>query len=421
MNYTALSLAQTPPLSVPLRFFITAPLFTIAAGLIALWFGPELFESRWSYPLLAATHAITLGFLGSVMIGALQQLLPVLAGTPLPKPVWLSATIHLLLTVGVLLLMAGWLLAEFALFEFAIWLLAAALLPLVLLLIVTLFRSESKHPSILTMIFAVIGLAVTAVLGLDLLAGYTWSEWVLNRGLTDIHLGWGLVGWLAVLVAGVAYQVVPMFQITPDYPKLMMRGYAPMLLGLLLLWTLLQADWITWLIALMLAVFAIVTLRLQHQRRRRIADVTLDFWRLAMGSLLLALLLWLLAPHLHLTPIAPVVVLIAGFAVSAVNGMLYKIVPFLIWLHLNNRVQALGSWQGKIPNMKQIIPERQARWQFRLQLAALIVLFGALLVPEWLLRPAALLWIASAAWLGWNLLAALYLFRRIVSDAQDVG
>ena len=32
-----LSLEQAPPFSVPLRFFLTAPLFLAAAGLLAAW------------------------------------------------------------------------------------------------------------------------------------------------------------------------------------------------------------------------------------------------------------------------------------------------------------------------------------------------------------------------------------------------
>jgi len=421
MNYTALTLAQTPPLSVPLRYFITAPLFTLLAGMIALWYGPELFSSRWNPALLAATHALTLGFLASAMVGAIQQLLPVLAGSPLPRPRLVSGWVHLLLTFGTLLLIGGWLLGSAVLFQAAAVALLLALIPFLMIVLLALWRSSSRHPSILTMALAVVGLAITVGLGVELLLGYAWPDYAIHRTLTDSHMGWGLVGTVAVLIGGVAYQVVPMFQITPNYPRWLMRSYAPLLLLVVAAWSLSGAAWLTVVGALLLASFALTTLWLQYHRRRRIADVTLDFWRMAMVSLLLALLLWLAGSQLGTPALLPVVLMIAGFAISAVNGMLYKIAPFLIWLHLNNRMQALGRWQGKIPNMKQIIPERQARLQFRLQLAALLLLLGATLQPEWLLRPAALLWIVSAGWLLKNLLVALYLFRRIVSEQGDVG
>ena len=48
--------------------------------------------------------------------------------------------------------------------------------------------------------------------------------------------------------------------------------------------------------------------------------------------------------------------LIAGFAFSAVSGMLYKIVPFLTWYHLQDLRNVSGR---KPPTINQIIPERQ--------------------------------------------------------------
>src|SRR5512139_3507256 len=105
MSYNALSLAQTPPLSVPLRYLLTAPLFAAAAGVVVMLF-PDVFMSRWTPAALAATHLLTLGFLAMTMFGALQQLLPVLAGSTIPRASLFSAVIHLALTSGTLLLTA---------------------------------------------------------------------------------------------------------------------------------------------------------------------------------------------------------------------------------------------------------------------------------------------------------------------------
>ena len=82
-----LSLEQAPPISIPMRFFLTAPIFGIAGALLLVWYGPELFITRWSPLTLALTHLITLGFLGQIMCGALLQMLPVLAGVAVPRVV----------------------------------------------------------------------------------------------------------------------------------------------------------------------------------------------------------------------------------------------------------------------------------------------------------------------------------------------
>jgi hypothetical protein len=90
-----------------------------------------------------------------------------------------------------------------------------------------------------------------------------------------------------------------------------------------------------------------------------------------------------------------------------VTGMLYKIVPFLAWFHLQAR---LGFKPGQ-PSMRDYLPEARARGQFRLYLAALACLLAAPFLP-WLALPGGLLLAASAAWLGWNLLQAQRLYRQ---------
>ena len=48
-----LSFEQAPPISVPYRFFLTAPLFGAVAGLVLVLLGPDTLQSRWSPGALA--------------------------------------------------------------------------------------------------------------------------------------------------------------------------------------------------------------------------------------------------------------------------------------------------------------------------------------------------------------------------------
>ena len=426
LAYTSLSLSQTPPLSVPLRFFLTAPLFLAAAAIVLLSVDAPFLAGRWSPTMLALTHMVTLGFLGICMVGAMQQLLPVLVGTPLPQPRLLSALLYLPLTGGSALLVTGMGLSQPLLLQWGGGLLTVALLLFVLLAGQCLWRTRSRHATVGAMGLALTGLLVVLAIALWLLWFGQW-QLPLAHPLTRLHIGWGGMAWIGALLIGVAYQVVPMFQITPEYPPRLRRWLVPALGLLLLGWSLSalyapQFDILFGgLLALLFGLFAVHTLKLQAQRRRRLADVTLNFWRLAMGSLLCSLLVWLLAQWLVWPRLDMVigVLFLLGFAVSAVNGMLYKIVPFLVWLHLNNRLQARGSWQGGVPNMKQIIAVSATRRQFRLHLVALAVLLLALLwpayIPAWI---PGLLWLLSAALLWWNLLQALLLYRRTLVAAS---
>src|SRR5690606_38013053 len=96
----ALSFTRSPPLSVPLRFFLNAPLFALLAAVLLLWAGPEALQSRWTPYTLALTHLLTLGVLGSAMAGAMMQILPVATGIHVLKPRLTAVVVHALLTAG---------------------------------------------------------------------------------------------------------------------------------------------------------------------------------------------------------------------------------------------------------------------------------------------------------------------------------
>jgi len=88
--------------------------------------------------------------------------------------------------------------------------------------------------------------------------------------------------------------------------------------------------------------------------------------------------------------------------------MLYKIVPFLAWFHLQAQLQARA---GSIPTMKDMIAGRWTRWQFRLHTAACGLLAGSLFWPP-LTGASGLILALSASLLGLNLLSAVRRFHR---------
>jgi hypothetical protein len=149
------------------------------------------------------------------------------------------------------------------------------------------------------------------------------------------------------------------------------------------------------------ALFGCTTLYLLIRRKRPRADPTTLHWRTAMACLLAALGVWLwpeVAPS-NAAPLALGVLLIAGFAFSAVSGMLYKIVPFLTWYHLQDLRNVSGR---KPPTINQIIPERHAQWQYGAHVAGLLLLLGACYQPA-LVRPGAALMCAACLGLCFNL------------------
>ncbi len=423
MNSAGLSYEQAPPFDVPLRFFLTAPWFLLLAAALVLWQGPAIFSSRWLPATLALTHLLTLGFMAQIMLGALLQILPVVVGVVVPRPRLLAALIHIPLTLGALALPLAFLSGYPLWFHPALGLLGLSFGVALIVIHLALWRAPVASGTVVALRCALVALLITIGLGLSLGGYFGWGLNLPVIALTHVHAAWGLVGWTALLVAGVAYQVVPMFQITPPYPSWFVRGFAPLMAALLVIWSAFAlGGWQTAAtltsaaLAVGLAALAGTTLYLLARRRRKIGDVTLGYWRISMSSLLVGALLWLATLAIPALAQAPQVelllgiLLIFGFTVAVINGMLYKIVPFLAWFHL----QAQLFRRAKVPNMKQLLPEARIRRQRRAYLATLLLLLAAAVHPSLFTYPAALALAVTAGWLGINLWSVWRLYKRVL-------
>jgi len=420
-----LSFEQAPPISVPFRFFLTAPLFGILAGFLLAWLGPDALASRWTPGALALTHLLTAGFMLQAMCGALLQFVPVISGGNVWRPRLVAGVLHPLSVIATLLLASGFALQQPLLLLFAAPLFAVAVGGFLCVVGLTLWRTPALGPAIRLVRFALFGLAVTLLLGILLAAvlgghGNWIAGWSMLR-LVDAHVAWGLGGWALMLVLGVSSQVVPMFQMTPPYPALLMLWWPRAMLltlGLLLLQPFvvdsvfeIYFDAMELCAVLLAALYATVTLWLQARRRRRLFDTNFVFWRGAMLALLGFAVSWLamlVLPAIGDEPSAPLwlgILVFAGVFVALINGMLCKIVPFLNWLHL----QQLVGLKTLPPNIKQMIPEPALRGQLIAHFIALVLLLAAVIWPP-LTRLAGLAFTASCLWLEWNLVGAVRLY-----------
>ncbi len=413
-----LSFEQAPSISVPYRFFLTAPWFGVAAGLLLAWLGGDALVSRWASGTLAATHLLVAGFMLQAMCGALLQFVPVAAGGNVWRPNVLAHAVHPLLAIGAALLATAFLSAQARFFAAAAYVLGSALAIYVTVVGLALLRTPAQGPTLMALRLAIFGLAVTALLGVILATGLGSGRNLPLIEITQVHAAWGLGGWSLMLVMGVSYYVVPMFQLTPPYPVRIAWVLPVAMLVVLSVWSL-QLTGATGLSGvfvagvLLAAAFAAITLILQSRRRRKVADPTLAFFRGAMTFLLLFALsaLWFVFDtNAGADPRAAVwlgLLVIPGVFISVISGMLYKIVPFLNWLHL----QHLGGAGMTSPNMREMISEPAMRGQMKLHFVALAVLLLAVPLPV-LTRPAGLLFAASCAWLGLNLMGGVRVYLR---------
>ena len=381
----ALDYTRLPPPTVPLAFLLAAPWFGVAAGGVLAWHGAAVFGSRWSPPALAAIHLVTLGFLTMTMAGSLLQMMPAVAGLPLRGTSRLAGWSCPLLGTGAALLAAAFLSGRAPMFALAGALLLAAFGALLACLLPTLWQRARAAAGVAHiaggMRAAVLALLACVAAGLLLAAWFAGGPAVPVLPLVDTHAALGLAGWVVPLVMAVSFQVIPMFQATDPFPPPATRLLVPLVLAALAVWIAgrwLDASWravpaLAGAVAVTAYAACAAALLLRRERTRTAAGTR--YWLLSLASLAAAA--WLFAWPGDVTDAPVGVCFLLGCAMSAVNGMLYRIVPFLVWHHLRARLPA----DVAVPKFSELIAPDRLRTQCRWHAAAVAAALGACVVP----------------------------------------
>jgi hypothetical protein len=373
MNISGLSFNALPPIDLPFRFFLSAPLFIIACALLVLFSGETLWLSRWQPNMLALTHGFTLGFLTMVMMGALLQLLPVIGGIGIAKPRLIAATSHALYCSGVITLMSSFIFSFNWLTLTALALLSSGLGLYLAAIIWVLIKKISQGDSINGVRYAITSLALVLLLGVFLLAnrlGITVPLITIDKHVTDIHALVGLVGWAGILIISVSFQVLPMFHVAPNMPKYI-RQYLSVSLFILLTFYTANTELALNLIFISHGVFAVTLFYVIKLRKRKVPDTSIKYWQLSAGTLLLLNVLYFLPNSFYIATQTPLwvalpdkgmlltAIFIYFYLLSVIQGMLLKILPFLSYTHLQQRCLIDFSAMQLIPHMHEFLSKKK--------------------------------------------------------------
>jgi hypothetical protein len=178
------------------------------------------------------------------------------------------------------------------------------------------------------------------------------------------------------------------------------------------------------LLAGVLLCFALVTLQLQRKAKRKIRDSHRDYWRLAIVMLITAVLAWEASEISGVSQLSllAVVLLLAGFGLSILTGMLLKIVAFLVWFHLsglNSQRMMAGEAPINVPHMNAVIPQQHSRRLLFLLLGAQAGTLLALFWPGLPGRLAGLLWFVFFTCLAGVLASALNRYRQVTTELEQ--
>lgn len=421
MRLTGLNFDEIPRLDVPLRFYLTAPFFAVVVSLLLIWQGDYIWLGRWMPASLAITHLVAIGMMAMIMIGSLFQIMPVLCGAPIKIPPLPLILMQAGLIFGTLALSAGFF--GWPTFGGSFLLLALSLGYFIVSLLRVLIFKAAGQQTRMPIMLAAIALGFVLLAGLLLLAGYLWGYYpVPGKNLTHLHAGTGIFGWVLLLIMAVSFQVIPMFHVTPEFPRYWRIALPVMLvIGLvsIVVATLVQVSFYfsSALIADVGILYSIIGLSRLRARKRKLPDVVVSYWQWAYSCLILGCLLMIAMPIIPLPQQGKAEVFIAlticmGFVLGVIQGMLLKIVPFLISLHLQPIAMANPNAMMLLPDHYSLISRKQMKIQFWLYLLGMVSIVVSLCYPP-ATASIGLVMLLNWLWIAYNILTASSMFYNV--------
>lgn len=329
--------------AVGVAFPVLGLLLVRAAGLLAR-------GAYEQWPVLAATHVATLGWVTMTIMGAAAQMAPALLGAR----VWAERTVpwlYGLVALSVTAVVVGF--ARGALDSVAAGGAGVTVASWwFLVLVVSTMRSAGPKRTVVSphIPVALICFALVLIWGTLLAANLRWGFWPAllfgHRGLV-VHLTLGLGGWFGMMVVGTFYRLVPLVHgARVADPR---RGWVILALGVLAIVGTLTgiaagAPMILHIAGLLaaagLGLFSWEVLHVLAHRRNRAPDLNVSHWHAVVAySLILACVGggwgvgWLRTDPPDRLGEAVVVLFLLGWVTQAVIGQLYKITPFLMWYY----------------------------------------------------------------------------------------
>lgn len=399
---------HAPSVSVPLRFILTG-IIALYVGMAFLLARPDVLSSyHYNQHILAVTHLFVLGWICSIVMGAMYQMVPVALETQLfsERLAKWHFPLHVTGFAGMVWMFWVWDMKQVghwgSLFGVGVGL-------FVYNLVRTLRRIERWNVVAGGIASALFWITATMLAGLYLAAAKCWTFSPFNPiAQMHAHAHAGVVGFFIMMIVGVSYKLVPMFLLSAIQSTrrawwsigLLNAGLLATFITVLLgsKWKLAAAT----LLITGLAAYGLEMRAMLRARKRITLDWGLKYFVAAVALLapVAVLALVLAAPWKETTALLAQlenvygVVSLLGVVTFAILGMLYKILPFLVWYASyskqigRNKVpavadmyssawQAAGFWTylaglGALAVTTALESEAGVRWSALVLLASLV-------------------------------------------------
>ncbi|MCH9813392.1 MAG: hypothetical protein K0U47_05545 [Epsilonproteobacteria bacterium] len=399
-----LNFTFAPPSRLVTTFFSVGALYYLIAAL--MFWDVDFLKVHYLEPkAVGFIHLFLLGFVMSVIFGAMYQLISVILEIPLYSND-LAYTHLALFVVGIVPFFSAFFIDDlFAYLGYGSMILYLSFL----LYVLNIFLSLKKVKKFEIKAYFILAIHTILFLGVSygLLAslGLVHGEIAFDTvSLAHTHIVLVLFGFTGGLIAIIATVLLPMFMLSHNFNKkisnyLLMGIIAASVMALFKWYEISQMFMIASIFLLVYQLYDIFTKRMRKH---------LDIYALDMltsgGFLLLAAFL---IPFLQEAMINKLfmIFLLLGFISSFVVGHIYKIVPFLVW---NEKFAPLVGEQ-KVPMLADMVHQRGSQIEYGAKIAALLFLtFGVLAESSMLITIGKVLFILNALLVVANV---IYIFK----------
>ncbi len=343
-----LATKKAPPVTLPIRYIVTGIVSYFIAQLAMLLWPDKLLTGPVLRPeTISLVHLLTLGWASMVVIGVLYQMIPVLLQVDLhredvgrflfwPALIGVSTLIVGFRIWNTTVIATGGTITTLSFFAYG-WNMRGTLLNVKA-------WSRQGFAMLAGLVFFMLTVLWGFMMTLTLRFGFLGSS---LGGLLGSHIAMGFIGWFTLMIFGVAYRLVPMFALSHGFtesrqlPAILLLGGGTFLFIARAFWPGIPGWTGATLVMVAFLLFALdVRTIFKHRRRRKLELVSrfsaasvvagITVFALIWGRFLAGQGSWLDDERVL---IAAGYMALLGWISLMIVGHLYKIIPFLAWLH----------------------------------------------------------------------------------------
>ena len=379
--------APSPKSVIP--FFVLSAISWLI-GIVFIAFHPDsvLSSVYFNEVMLTITHILVLGFVTSVIFGALFQLLPVIFLQKIYSERLTKSIFYFLVTGTIGLCFSFYFESNGMGLTFFGSLLNIAVILFIINVWKTIGKSKENKVAKFFIKTSVIWLALTAIAGLLLAINFlTPFLPFAHLELLKVHAHFGIVGWFVFLIIGVSSVLIPMFLLVhklesrPLYFAYVLLLSSLVLGGISKLISVPSLMYVSYGLGSLGFIYYLNFIHVVYKTRpRKFLDYGLKKTMIAFPSLIIVIIgsIFFIAgfqTDFNLSAFY-VIVLIIGFIATLILGQFYKTLPFIVWLKIYKPF--VGKEKTLLP--KDLYNYKILKYQFFTHLSGFILFFASLLL-----------------------------------------